>query len=70
MGHVRNYTIGDVSPATSACWAKTFFSQSAGTLWSACGRRGGEKQHRASTVDYDNIAYMKNQLKMLGFGYD
>ena len=22
-----------------------------GRIWSACGRRGGEKQHRASTVD-------------------
>ena len=22
MGHVRNYTIGDVIAATSACWAK------------------------------------------------
>ncbi len=32
MGHVRNYTIGDViAPATSVCWAKTSCSQSAGT---------------------------------------
>ncbi|XPE41893.1 class I tRNA ligase family protein [Shigella flexneri] len=30
MGHVRNYTIGDVIAPTSACWAKTSCSQLAG----------------------------------------
>lgn len=51
MGHVRNYTIGDVIAATSVCWAKRPAADRLGRVWSACGRRGGEKQHRSGTVD-------------------
>ncbi|CRH37436.1 Leucine--tRNA ligase {ECO:0000255/HAMAP-Rule:MF_00049} [Pantoea ananatis] len=41
-----------------------------GCVRSACGRRGGKNNTAPAPWTYDNIAYMKNQLKLLGFGYD
>ena len=51
MGHVRNYTIGDVIRAISACWAKRTAADRLGCVRPAGGRRGGEKQHRTGPVD-------------------
>jgi leucyl-tRNA synthetase len=70
MGHVRNYTIGDVIALPAYAGQKRSAADRLGCVWSAGGRRRGKKQHRAGPWTYDNIAYMKNQLKKLGFGYD
>ncbi len=76
MGHVRNYTIGgDVIcplPAYAGQKAYDAAANRLGRLRPAGGKaRGGERttprRHRGR---YDNIAYMKKQLKTLGFGYD
>lgn len=70
MGHVRNYTIGDVIARYQRMLGKRPAADRLGRVWSACGRRGGENNTAPAPWTYDNIAYMKNQLKMLGFGYD
>ena len=71
MGHVRNYTIGDVISRYQRMLGKTYCSRSA-EMRSACRRkvRGGENNTAPAPWTYDNIEYMKNQLKLLGFGYD
>ena len=71
MGHVRNYTIGDVLSAITACRA-TNVLQPMG--WDAFGLPA-ENAAMANSVPpakwtYDNIAYMKKQLKSLGFAID
>ncbi len=72
MGHVRNYTIGDVIARYQRMLGKNVL-QPIG--WDAFGLPA-EGAAVKKTIPpqprgpYDNIAYMKNQLKKLGFGYD
>ena len=71
MGHVRNYTIGDVISRYQRMNGKNVL-QPIG--WDAFGlpAEGAAIKNKTAPAKwtYENIEYMKNQLKMLGFGYD
>ncbi|KGD75351.1 leucine--tRNA ligase [Tatumella morbirosei] len=71
MGHVRNYTIGDVIARYQRLLGKNVL-QPIG--WDAFGlpAEGAAVKNNTAPAPwtYENIAYMKNQLKLLGFGYD
>ena len=71
MGHVRNYTIGDVISRYQRLQGKNVM-QPIG--WDAFGLPAENAAVKNNTAPapwtYENIEYMKNQLKLLGFGYD
>ncbi len=71
MGHVRNYTIGDVISRFQRLQGKNVM-QPIG--WDAFGLPAENAAVKNNTAPapwtYENIEYMKNQLKLLGFGYD
>ena len=71
MGHVRNYTIGDV---ISRFYRMRGYNVLQPMGWDAFGLPA-ENAAMANSVPpakwtYDNIAYMKKQLKSLGFAID
>ncbi|OZI14495.1 leucine--tRNA ligase, partial [Sodalis-like symbiont of Philaenus spumarius] len=71
MGHVRHYTIGDVIARYQRMLGKNVL-QPIG--WDAFGlpAEGAAVKNNTAPAPwtYANIDYMKNQLKLLGFGYD
>ncbi|SET08710.1 leucyl-tRNA synthetase [Thorsellia anophelis DSM 18579] len=71
MGHVRNYTIGDVISRFQKMQGKNVL-QPIG--WDAFGlpAEGAAVKNNTAPAPwtYENIAYMKKQLMALGFGYD
>lgn len=71
MGHVRNYTIGDVISRYQRMMGKNVL-QPIG--WDAFGlpAEGAAVKNNIEPAPwtYANIDYMKKQLKLLGFGYD
>ena len=71
VGHVRNYTIGDVISRYQRMCGKNVL-QPIG--WDAFGlpAENAARAHQVSPQEWtqQNIAYMKHQLKRLGFAYD
>ena len=71
MGHVRNYTIGDV---ISRFMTMKGYNVLQPMGWDAFGMPAEnaaiKNQRPPAAWTYDNIDHMRSQLKRLGFGYD
>src|SRR5262245_9822277 len=71
MGHVRNYTIGDVIARFMRMQGRNVLQPMG---WDAFGLPAENAAMQAAVPPakwtHDNIAYMRNQLKSLGFAVD
>jgi leucyl-tRNA synthetase len=71
MGHVRNYTIGDVVARTMRMKGRNVLHPMG---WDAFGlpaeNAAIENRTHPARWTYENIEYMKSQLKRMGFSYD
>ena len=71
MGHVRNYSLGDVISRYQRLQGKNVMQPMG---WDAFGLPAENAAIKNKTAPakwtYENIDYMRNQLKSLGFAYD